>query len=402
MTTFEQLVATVDEYLLIADKGIIKLLCAGVIANRIPVLDPTWLFIVSNSSGGKSELLQAMSFAQGCYPLDDLTPKTFVSGAKSGGAETSLLYRLPPQNAILVMKDLTVLLDKDPKESSQIFSQLRLIYDGQFNKSFGTGEDIHVKKHVGLIAGTTDAIEDTNAKQASMGQRAIRYYMKQPDRHEVTRRVLKKRNNIKMREVMGKAFFEYLDQTVVVPTELPEFPADTSEDIVQLAEMATAARSSIKRKEYDRNQRIIRKDLPEMPGRFAQQLKSLGYAMMIMNNGPLTGLDNRILYQVALDSIPIGRREVMMVTTKYSVVELKRLANELDLPDESVKFDLDDLVARQIMERDTSYGNKFQYRLRESYRELISKFENIPMTNEVLEEEQTELPPVAEYETTLM
>src|SRR6185503_15478952 len=183
---FQELENNIKKYLLLEDHGIVKLLCATVIANRIPELDPTWLFIVSNSSGGKSELLSAMAHAQGCWEQDDLTSKTFISGAKRDGVETSLIYRLP-ENAIMVVKDMTVLLNKDERDSGPVFDQLRMIYDGKFIKSFGTGEDVKASVRMGFIGGVTSAIEDFQAKQASLGQRAITYYMKQPDRLAVTR-----------------------------------------------------------------------------------------------------------------------------------------------------------------------------------------------------------------------
>lgn len=77
---FNELQSTISQYLILEDKGVVKLLCAIIIANRIPELDPTWVFLVSNSSGGKSELLSALAFARGCWEQDDLTAKTFVSG----------------------------------------------------------------------------------------------------------------------------------------------------------------------------------------------------------------------------------------------------------------------------------------------------------------------------------
>lgn len=391
MDPFQKLESEIDEYLLLEDRMIVRLLCATVTANRMPQLDPTWLFVISNSSGGKSELLSAMSYANGCWEQDNLTSKTFISGATRGGVETSLLHRLPKTSPILVFKDLTLLLDKDPKETAEIFSQLRLIYDGKLTASFGTGEDIKAEIHMGLIAGTTTAIEDTSAKQASMGQRAIRYVMKQPGRKEVTRRIMKSRNEKGMRTKMGEAFKYYLDKVVVVPKEIPDLPDETIEDIVNLADMATSARSSVKRKEYDRNNRIERKDLPEMPGRMAKQLKNLGHAMMAMNNGPLLPIDNKILYQLALDSIPSGRKEVMMAATRYSKVDLKSLAVDLKLPDDSVKIHLDDLIALDIMVKEKGFYSSFTYHLRQDFRELIAKFENIEMTNNVLQEE-TPLP----------
>lgn len=395
---FEELEDNIKKYLLLADRGIIKLLCACVIANRMVKLDPTWLFIVSSSSGGKSELLLALSYAGGTMPKDDLTTKTFISGAKNGGKETSLLFRMP-DHAILVIKDLTVLLSKFSKDSAEIFSQLRMIYDGTFSKSFGTGEDIDAKPRMGLIAGTTPVIEDFQADDAAVGQRAIKYYMKQPPDKEiddVTEEVLAGKQDHTMREMMGASFSSFLDKPEWIQKEgiidVPDLPKDVIQDLAALSGMATLARSSVKRRQYDREQRIERVNMREMPFRFAKQLSNLAKAMMVINKGSLTGLDKSIIYQVALDSIPSERKRIMMVATRFGTVALDGLSGNLSLPEESVKIHLDDLVALGVMVKKYSGGaTKNLYTLRDNYRELMSRFEHIEMTDEILEDDQEEL-----------
>jgi len=80
--TLQELETNISKYLVLEDKGVVKLLAGTVIANRRPGLDPTWLFVATSSSGAKSELLLALSYAAGIMPKDDLTSKTFVSGVK--------------------------------------------------------------------------------------------------------------------------------------------------------------------------------------------------------------------------------------------------------------------------------------------------------------------------------
>ena len=103
--------------------------------------------------------------------------------------------------------------------------------------------------------------------------------------------------------------------------------------------MATKARSSIKRKAYSSLSPIERKNLREMPYRFAKQLANLARAFMIMNNGPLLPIDNAILFKIALDSIPSSRKEVMEAATANSLgITLKGLAEAMRIPEESAKF----------------------------------------------------------------
>jgi hypothetical protein len=395
--TLHELEHNISKYLILEDNGIIKLLAGTVIANRIKIQDPVWLFVATSSSGAKSELLLALSYASGVTPKDDLTSKTFISGAKRTDHSANLLDRLG-EDAILVVKDLTVLLKKDERESAAIFSQLRMIYDGTFSKSFGTGEDVEKKDiRMGLIAGVTSVIEDYQADDAAVGQRAIKYYMKQsPDEgiDEITFEILGGRDDKGMRKMIGESFKEYLDGTKWDLTKLPELNTETKWDLSKLSNMATKARSSIKRKAYSSLSPIERKNLREMPYRFAKQLANLARAFMIMNNGSLLPIDNAILFKIALDSIPSSRKEVMEGATANSLgITLQGLAEKMRIPEESAKIHLDDLVALEIIDRHHGqYDKKFVYKMREDYRQIMSKFENIVMEDKVLDKEEEFVP----------
>jgi predicted ATPase len=90
--TLSELETIVKQHMLLADEGVVKLLCAFVIAQRMET-SPPWLFLVGASSGGKSMLLKALRNVQGYYALDDLTANTFVSGQqkKTGSADSPSL-----------------------------------------------------------------------------------------------------------------------------------------------------------------------------------------------------------------------------------------------------------------------------------------------------------------------
>lgn len=387
---FDELEKNINQYLILKDKGIIKLLCATAIANRMPSLDPTWLFVVSSSSGGKSELLLALSQIDGIMPIDDLTPRTLVSGAKSGDKETSLIFRLP-KNAIMVIKDLTVLLSKNNKDSAEIFSQLRMIYDGSFNKSFGSGEDVKAIVRMGLIAGVTGIIEEFQADDAAVGQRAIKYLMEQHEEDELrnlTKKVLVRKNDKEMRAMIGASFAKFIDGNDWDLENPPDLPVEMTDYIADLAEMTTLARSSVRRDQYDRKKRILYVPPREQPFRLGKQLMNLGRGMAAINKGALTEFDAAILHRVALFSIPTERMIIMRAATKFSRLALDGLSHEIGRPEESALIHLEDLVALKVMVKDYSMGaRKAFYYLKDNYRELFSKLAHVEMTNEVLEQE---------------
>lgn len=233
-----------------------------------------------------------------------------------------------------------------------------------------------------------------------MGMRTIKYYMKQPDRFEVTRLALddedEKDDENLMQKEMGAAFKDYLDN-VAIPEDIPKLPLSLKEDIVRLSEMSTSARSSIKRKEFGFNNPIERRDLKEMPIRMAKQLKNIGRSLMIMNGGTLTELDARIIYQLALDSIPDTRKKIMEAATGSEFITIEGLTKELKLDSESLKLHIGDLVALEIIHANKTYGERFSYTLRHDYRELMSKFQQIEMTNKLLDDtEDPALPPLTQ------
>jgi DNA-binding MarR family transcriptional regulator len=78
-------------------------------------------------------------------------------------------------------------------------------------------------------------------------------------------------------------------------------------------------------------------------------------------------------------------------------ITLKGLADTTRLPEESVKVHLDDLVALQIIDRHHGqYDKKFVYKMREDYRQLMSKFEGIEMVDKLLDKEEEFVPPPTE------
>src|SRR3990167_1862522 len=116
--------AVVRKHLLLADSNIVKLLCAFVVASRMPI-NPPWLFIVGPPGGGKSMILKALQGITGTTPIDDLTANTFASGMRGReGKSNSLLHNLPP-NSILIFKDFTTIISKDEQSRGAIVGQLR-------------------------------------------------------------------------------------------------------------------------------------------------------------------------------------------------------------------------------------------------------------------------------------
>lgn len=398
MTNFEDLEKLTDEYMLLADRGILRLLMAFMLARRLPA-EPPFLFIIGSSSGGKTKLLQLFAKVDGYTEMGDLTANTFLSGLKRSDKETSLLFTLSP-NAFLTFKDWTTILSKYKEQMGALMGQLREIYDGSFNKRTGHGDNLQWKGRVSLLAGVTTAMYVHQKDMADMGERMIYYHLKQPDSRELGRWLMvhRKRDEKKLEEELQLAIqsFENSRKMPLSPEELPDFDDATEEELIEIAYLATGARSPIERKEYDRNERMMMKHDREQIGRFLKQLRVIAYGLCLINDDwVLTPEDKTILYRIGLDSIPIQRKWVLDALTENKLGgNLNQLADYLKYPRESVEKWVEDLVALGLVHNNTQYfkgGSLKTYKIVEEYANIISKFEHIEVKDEALPASEQEL-----------
>jgi len=335
--TLDQLQKVFDEYLLLGDRNLIRLLCAVVIANQLDHVDPVWILLVASPASGKSETLQAfndiidpVTRKPMIYPISDLTINSFASGQTKTGQETSLLHKMP-RGGIMVFKDFTSLLSKNEQAQQEIVAQLREIYDGAYIKRTGTGKDITWNGKIGALAGCTEVVYEHMEKLSAMGDRFAMYSIMQPDRKEVLKFSIANKRKGENKELLrakskgaAKMYVEYIlkNKTKFNISISPE----TEDELITLADFCTKVRSGvIVDKRFNRVEFV---PSAEMPMRLIDQLFALLYALMLIrrveagetgsniNNIPHPD-DLQIVYKIAYDSIPIKRRMALKLLAKY-------------------------------------------------------------------------------------
>ena len=124
----------------------IDIAMAVIIAKRLP-LSPLWAFLIASPSMGKTETIDACHSVDDTYMLSSLTPQTLASGwdredewvkenlkgvkgFKNVKEDASLLWKLTDKTVL--MKDFTSVLTMHRDKRSEIFGQLREIYDGAY------------------------------------------------------------------------------------------------------------------------------------------------------------------------------------------------------------------------------------------------------------------------------
>lgn len=402
---FTDLQKVFDDHMLWEDRGALRLAIATVIGNQMD-MDPVWLMLVAPPSGGKTEIISSLDEIRiggnkTIMPISDMTKNAFVSGMKKTGKETSLLHSMP-FGGIFTFKDFTSLLSKNKDDQMEIFGQLREIYDGSYDKHVGTGDNLAWKGKVGALAGSTEVIYEHLEVATAMGARFIMYTINQPDRQQVLRLTLKnKKDKLNKPEIRAyrqacvKSYVEHIvDNMEEDDVELSE---ETEENIISVADFCTRVRSGVIMDERRGHIKFV--PSKEMPMRMTEQLLALASAFIMMDQserslgqlerakiGLLSDSDTELLYKIAFDSIPIKRRIALKYLAEYAQgVTTAGLATAIGYQTAVVAQWLAQLNSLGVCDRiKTNDARGDRWMLRDQYRAIMVKFENIKVIEEEL------------------
>jgi len=378
----EDLIKLYTKYFHLEDTSIIPFVVGIILANRMPG-DPIWGMIVGSSSSGKSEVVNAVTDMEiggkkRVWQISSLTENTFLSGMANQKTSTSLLTKIGT-SGIIVMKDFTTLLSEYGDRAAVIFAQMREIYDGYITKETGTGKSLSWKGKLNFIGCVTEKIYMMEKKYGGMGTRAVNFHMPSADRKITTRAAIRNSRGIEaIREEIKIGFTQYIQaMSATLETYIPEaLPVDVVDRILDVADFAAMARSSTER---DFRGELQLTQSPEMPMRLAKQLSSLATVFTFMQGGTLSADYERIVYKVALDSIPLTRRMALRELARYDDVTTAGVATKLSYPTATAREWLEDLNVLGICDRvkGASGLSVDKWKLRESYRKVMEEFDGI-------------------------
>lgn len=264
----DALVERFKYWLHIEDPGPIWTLAATKVSHHMGG-DPIWLMLVGPSSGGKTEYLRA--FQQGEeIGLDDLTPKTFISGyLKKDDDQPDLAERL--KNQIWYIFDLSILMSKRHEYRAEILSDMRLIYDGKLTKEFGNRMRTEVDtSNNTLICASTPAIDNTLLEDQALGTRYVQYRLPKTNRMEVMQQIYNNRENMSvMRSSLTVQVSRFEKDFQKLEVEINEIEC---RNLQKMCNFATLLRTHIS---TDKSGEAINVASPEDPGRFFKQILKL-------------------------------------------------------------------------------------------------------------------------------
>lgn len=397
----EDIISKFREFFVLKDEGVVPLVMASFISNRLSTVNaPVWLLLVAESSGGKTEIIDMFSELSNdtyklAYHVSDLSPQTFISGMQNGATETSLLHKI--NGRMVFIKDFTTLLQKNKEARREILSQFREIYDGAFNKDFGTGKAVHWKGRIGIIAGLTPPALETMAQYASMGERFLNYYMTQPTDNElaVAIKANYSRDIKKIKEelshIVGKYIYTMCQLAEETTLEAQQLDDELLNELNKVAQFATRARSPINT-DFKTGEPIGMPSIERFP-RFAIQLQNLAKAFVIMNGtqgqGKITQAQKKILYKIALDSIPRTRRAVLQILAANRAVSTSAAAASLGFTTPIMRGYLAQLASLSLAIRipQGGQGNEDAWKIVPRHQKFMERFEGITQTDKDLFDE---------------
>lgn len=356
-------------WLLMPDMGALHFALAVVAGHRL-VGDPLWGLLVAPPSGTKTEIIRSLEAVPGVYPLSELTARTFASGLEGGRREPSLLPRLTDH--VLTLKDFGTVLTMHREERQSILSQLREIYDGRFDKSWGTGKELHWRGRLGFLAGVTPIIDLHHAVHQVLGERFVLYRMEQPDRRDMAKRALRGRGHEEemrreLRDVVAR-FMSSLDYE-----KPPALPSVFEERLAALADFTSRARSGVVRERYNRD--LCLAPEPEAPARLAKQLAGLAVGRAMLRSAPeVEDADFAFIYRVALDCLPVVRLQVVdALEEAKDYLTTSQVAAHIGYPTTTARRTLEDLAALRIVaiRKAEKSGQADNWQLSEEARELL-------------------------------
>lgn len=356
---------------------------ATVISSR-ELGDPAWGYLVAQSGGGKSLILDSFRFHEQCVYRGKIGLKDVVSGydMKDEDIDPSLLSELTDPQRCLLIKDYTGVLSLPHYEISQLYGVLREAYDGSYVKGYGNNIKRVYEGYFGILAGVTPKIHRLN--DSDVGERFLKFILHGKSNSQTTLHILRSAikgardsadsaENVRLRQGSVNAFLDH----VMSQDRRGVLTEATENRIIYLAQFAAMCRAKVER---DRDGAVMYEAQPEMATRIAKQLNKLGQSWtLLLGLSRSNAYVSDILAKIGWDTAYSHKRSVLWyIYTNPSGVDRAKVMAETRLPSTSAHRVLDDLfelgaVNRKRVSTDKRGRPTYNYTLTKEMKEIIKK-----------------------------
>jgi hypothetical protein len=320
--------------------------CASVAAHRLNGA-PVWPMLVAPPGSMKTHLLGGFEGLPGVHFIDQITPKTFISGqldepGRPRKVPASLLHRIGAEG-IIVYPDFSTVLAMKRDNKASILADMRRIYDGQLRKEFGTGEDNEPREWKGritFVVAVTPAIDGYYSVFQTLGERFVMVRWPRAGGVEAAMAAMNQKTN-NAREELKAAMHDLINH---LPQVEPLLTDPLQQRIAALTEIAVRGRTHVPRSGYSKD--IIYVPEAESATRLAQQLAQLAKGSALICGRQVVSEDDfDIVRRVAFDCLPPTRREII------ECLMARRELKDLKTPESTLSYAVEDLRTQNLIEK---------------------------------------------------
>ncbi len=326
---------TLEEWFYKPDLQAIRIVLGTAKAHYLDIGDPAWLFVVAPPGTGKTttSIMSACGLPE-VVSLGDVSENTFLSGfykhkepgvlEKLGKTTEEGNTFITKGNALFLLKDFTTVLSMHRQKRAAILSQLREIHDGEFKRSFGTGETKIWQGRVTIIAAVTPILDRHYSIFTTLGERFLQVRWHRPNSSEAGEWAIRQQGNeAEIQEGLQEAVKEIFEHS---SKDAPALGVRMIRRIASFAEVIAIARTHVFRESYgDRDIGYVPE--PEANTRIAKGLAAIARGIAALNQRKrVAEEDLQDALRVGLDCLPEVRRKLLLAAVAEQ--ELK----SVDLP----------------------------------------------------------------------
>ena len=337
---------------------------------------PLFMMIQGASSSGKSEYLKLFDRIKDFHKQYCLTPKTLFSGHSD--ADGGYIPAVIGRKGILCIPDFTTVLSAGSRDRAEIFSQIRIAYDGEGGRSTGVDvQNIQSRQWRGKIAcifAVTDKIEHFKNNASDLGERFLYYRHNTVDlseddmlvwsKHKSEVNIIKIQTNIKKLLSAGVKLLKNLEIT-----------DKDKRYIFSSAKLIARLRAVVDRDGRTRQINLIHP--PEKPFRLQNQLSGLYKCLKAIHGDDSTR--PRLALKTVIEScIPQQRLHIVDFLHDNADILSSEIARAIGLPVTTVLTCLEDMHAQQILTQSTSENyNANAWSLAENFARLLERVRSL-------------------------
>jgi hypothetical protein len=328
------------------DTAVLNAVLATAAAEKLPG-DPLWLLIISGSGNAKTETARSLAGA-GALVTSTITSEGALLSAtpRSRGATGGLLLRLGTRG-ILVIKDMTSVLEMDVRARGLVLAALREIHDGKWERNVGTGggRTLPWNGRIAVVSACTTAWDSCHGVIAVMGERFVIARANSDVGRGRVRSAVRAIGNtgqeVAMRTELAdavKALIAGMNTNVYRPTR-----AETKQ-LIRLADLVTRARSGVSR---DFRGEVIDAHALEMPTRFSKQLTQLVRGAVAIGLSSEEAMD--LARRCARDTIPPLRQKILRDVADHPKSRPLQVARRIHRPRTTVRREMEALHVLDVL-----------------------------------------------------